>query len=159
MVRREFAEAGLPLIDNARLALTPDRELVEAAPRAWHCAASMTCGGASRTRGRRWTACRLRCRGCCCRTTRTWRRGGLRRQRPARGPDDQRPHPRRPDLRPRPRHAVRPLAYGQKYAQGLVQGPVCPVFVSRGIGVATVPLRLGVPPEISVLELRRDTPA
>ena len=51
-----------------------------------------------------------------------------------------------------------PSRYGQKYAQGLVQGPACPVFVSRGIGLATLPLRLGVPPEISVLELRCETP-
>jgi uncharacterized protein len=44
--------------------------------------------------------------------------------------------------------------YGQKYAQGIVQGPVCPVFISRGIGVSMLPLRFGVAPEIAVLELR-----
>jgi predicted MPP superfamily phosphohydrolase len=44
--------------------------------------------------------------------------------------------------------------FGQKYAEGLVQGPVCRVFVCRGIGVSGFPLRLGVPPEIAVLELR-----
>jgi predicted MPP superfamily phosphohydrolase len=47
-----------------------------------------------------------------------------------------------------------PSRYGQKYAQGLIQGPVCPVFVSRGIGVSMLPLRCGVSPEIAVLELR-----
>jgi predicted MPP superfamily phosphohydrolase len=45
--------------------------------------------------------------------------------------------------------------YGQKYAQGLVQGPAFPVFVCRGIGVSGLPLRLGAPPEIAVLQLRR----
>jgi predicted MPP superfamily phosphohydrolase len=49
---------------------------------------------------------------------------------------------------------VVPSRYGQKYAQGLVQGPVCPVFVCRGIGVSVLPLRLGVPPEVAVLEFR-----
>jgi predicted MPP superfamily phosphohydrolase len=44
--------------------------------------------------------------------------------------------------------------FGNKYAKGLIQGPVCPVFVSRGIGVSAFPLRCGVPPEIVVLELR-----
>jgi predicted MPP superfamily phosphohydrolase len=44
-------------------------------------------------------------------------------------------------------------AFGQKYAQGLVQGPVCPVYVSRGLGMTVMPLRLNVPPEIAVIEL------
>jgi predicted MPP superfamily phosphohydrolase len=47
-----------------------------------------------------------------------------------------------------------PSLYGQKYAQGIVQGPVCPVFISRGIGVSMLPLRFGVAPEIAILELR-----
>lgn len=47
-----------------------------------------------------------------------------------------------------------PSRYGQKYAQGLVQGPVCPVFVCRGIGTSVLPVRCGVPPEIAVLKLR-----
>jgi predicted MPP superfamily phosphohydrolase len=46
-----------------------------------------------------------------------------------------------------------PSSYGQKYAQGLVQGPACPVFVCRGLGMSILPLRLGVPPEVAVLEL------
>lgn len=50
---------------------------------------------------------------------------------------------------------ITPSQFGQKYAQGLVRGPVCPVFVCRGIGVSMLPLRAGVPPEIAVLELRR----
>lgn len=47
-----------------------------------------------------------------------------------------------------------PSHYGQKYAQGIVQGPICPVFISRGIGLSMLPLRFGVAPEIAVLELR-----
>jgi hypothetical protein len=45
--------------------------------------------------------------------------------------------------------------YGQKYARGLVQGPTCPVYVSRGLGMAMLPVRLGSVPEIAVIELRR----
>jgi uncharacterized protein len=46
-----------------------------------------------------------------------------------------------------------PSRYKQKYAQGLVSGPFCPVYISRGIGVTVLPLRFGVPPEIAVFEL------
>ncbi|MEA2735462.1 MAG: uncharacterized protein QOE14_1913 [Humisphaera sp.] len=48
---------------------------------------------------------------------------------------------------------VVPSRFGQKYASGLVQGPVCPVYISRGIGTTVLPLRFGVPPEIAVIEL------
>jgi predicted MPP superfamily phosphohydrolase len=44
--------------------------------------------------------------------------------------------------------------YGEKYREGLVQGPVCPVFICRGIGVVGLPLRVGVTPEMAVLEFR-----
>jgi len=47
-----------------------------------------------------------------------------------------------------------PSRYGQKYAGGLVDGPRFPVLISRGIGMSLLPVRLGVPPEISVIELR-----
>jgi predicted MPP superfamily phosphohydrolase len=50
---------------------------------------------------------------------------------------------------------ILPSQYGQKYASGLVQGPACPVFISCGLGTALLPMRLGVPPEIAVIELRR----
>jgi predicted MPP superfamily phosphohydrolase len=50
---------------------------------------------------------------------------------------------------------VAPSAYGEKYLGGLCQGPSCPVVVSRGVGLAGVPLRLGVPPELGVITLRR----
>lgn len=47
-----------------------------------------------------------------------------------------------------------PSRYGQKYAAGMVQSPLCPVYVNRGVGTTVMPLRLGVRPEIAVLELR-----
>jgi predicted MPP superfamily phosphohydrolase len=50
---------------------------------------------------------------------------------------------------------VLPSRYGQKYASGLVQGPACPVFISCGLGTALLPVRIGVPPEIAVIELQR----
>lgn len=46
-----------------------------------------------------------------------------------------------------------PIRYKQ-YAGGLCRGPVSPVVVSRGIGMAVLPLRLGVPPEIVLITLR-----
>jgi predicted MPP superfamily phosphohydrolase len=50
-----------------------------------------------------------------------------------------------------------PSRYGQKYASGLVQGPVCPVFISRGLGTAIMPVRFRVVPEIALIELRATT--
>ncbi len=50
---------------------------------------------------------------------------------------------------------VVPSGYGTKYAGGLVQGPAWPVIVSRGVGMAVAPLRLGVDPEIGLIVLRR----
>ena len=47
-----------------------------------------------------------------------------------------------------------PSRYGEKYRQGLVQGPASWVFVSRGLGEAGVPLRMSAPPEICMLTLR-----
>jgi len=44
--------------------------------------------------------------------------------------------------------------FGQKYAKGLVEGPVCPVYVSRGLGMTAMPIRIGVRPEIALIELR-----
>lgn len=40
-----------------------------------------------------------------------------------------------------------------RYSRGLVMGPVCPVYISRGIGTAGVPVRVGVSPEIAVFDL------
>jgi predicted MPP superfamily phosphohydrolase len=45
--------------------------------------------------------------------------------------------------------------FGDKYAQGLIEGPACRVFVCRGIGVSALPVRFRAPPEMALLELRR----
>ena len=46
-----------------------------------------------------------------------------------------------------------PSRYGQKYAAGFVDGPACRVYVNRGIGTALLPVRWGVAPEITVFDL------
>ncbi len=46
--------------------------------------------------------------------------------------------------------------FGRKYAKGLVNGPVCPVYISRGLGMTVMPVRVGVRPEIAVIELRAE---
>ena len=46
-----------------------------------------------------------------------------------------------------------PSWYGQKYAGGLVDGPNFRVLISRGVGMSMLPVRVGVPPEISVITL------
>lgn len=48
-----------------------------------------------------------------------------------------------------------PSLYGQKYAHGLVEGPATRVFVSRGVGTVTPPVRLGSPPEVVFITLAR----
>ncbi len=48
-----------------------------------------------------------------------------------------------------------PSAYGPRYAGGLVQGPAWPVVVSRGVGLAVLPVRFRVPPEVGLITLRR----
>lgn len=48
-----------------------------------------------------------------------------------------------------------PSNYGQWYAGGICQGPHCPVVVSRGVGMAYLPVRLGIPPEIVEITLTR----
>jgi predicted MPP superfamily phosphohydrolase len=46
-------------------------------------------------------------------------------------------------------------AYGRKYLKGLVDNGHTQVYISRGIGTSVVPVRLGVPPEISLIRLHR----
>lgn len=46
-----------------------------------------------------------------------------------------------------------PSRYGQKYASGFVQAPGYQVYITRGVGVGGVPIRLGVPPEVTLFEL------
>jgi predicted MPP superfamily phosphohydrolase len=50
---------------------------------------------------------------------------------------------------------VLPSRFGQKYSRGMVRGPVCPVYVSCGVGMALLPVRIGVLPEITFIELKR----
>lgn len=47
-----------------------------------------------------------------------------------------------------------PSQYGQKYAHGMKTSPLCPIYISSGIGTAVLPLRFGVPPEITVFTLK-----
>ena len=48
---------------------------------------------------------------------------------------------------------VVPSRYGQRYAIGTVQEDGKTLFVSSGIGTSILPVRFGVPPEISLLRL------
>ena len=50
-----------------------------------------------------------------------------------------------------------PTRHGKKYLGGMCHGPHCPVLVSRGIGLAGVPARFRVPPEVGLVVLRRDS--
>ena len=45
--------------------------------------------------------------------------------------------------------------YGQKYVQGLQQGPSARVFVTRGVGSIVLPVRFGCPPEVALITLRQ----
>jgi predicted MPP superfamily phosphohydrolase len=152
---QEFPAAGITLIDNQRWILTPDRRLVRAAPQ------GLVLAGV----GDLWQ------------DHQDYRRalGDLPNQMPrlllSHNPDvaeeaDLRRSGLRIDLMlsghthggqirvPGMGTPMIPSRYGQKYAQGLVQGPVCPVFICRGVGMSVLPLRLGVSPEVAVLELR-----
>jgi predicted MPP superfamily phosphohydrolase len=48
-----------------------------------------------------------------------------------------------------------PSRFGTKYVEGIVQGPFCPVLISRGVGTSIVPVRFNVPPEVVDLTLVR----
>ncbi len=48
-----------------------------------------------------------------------------------------------------------PSAFGQKYLHGLVQAPHCQVYVSRGVGTVTPPVRLFCRPEVVWITLTR----
>ena len=47
-----------------------------------------------------------------------------------------------------------PSRYGQKYLKGLVEAPVTKVYVSRGLGTVSPPMRFGSRPELTLLTLR-----
>jgi predicted MPP superfamily phosphohydrolase len=46
-----------------------------------------------------------------------------------------------------------PSRFGQKYVRGLVQTSVTQVYVSRGVGTITPPVRFACPPEVPILTL------
>jgi uncharacterized protein len=46
-----------------------------------------------------------------------------------------------------------PSRYGQKYLHGLVEGPCCRVFISRGVGTISPPVRFLCRPEIVLITL------
>ena len=48
-----------------------------------------------------------------------------------------------------------PSAFGQKYLNGLVQAPRCQVYISRGVGTVTPPVRLFCRPEVVWFTLTR----
>jgi predicted MPP superfamily phosphohydrolase len=155
LVRREFARHGLPLIDNARRILTPDRQLVETAPHGL-----ALCGVGDYWYGKPDYRAAL---------------AGLPAAMPrlllSHNPDvaEHKPLLRsgfRVDLilsghthggqicLPGAGPLIVPSLYGNKYASGMVRGPICPVFVSRGIGESGVPIRFNAMPEVTVFELR-----
>jgi predicted MPP superfamily phosphohydrolase len=47
-----------------------------------------------------------------------------------------------------------PSRYGQKYLKGLVDAPATRVYVSRGLGTVTPPLRYNARPELTLITLR-----
>ncbi len=152
--RRAFARVGLPLIDNDRRVLTPDRRLVHDADEGL-----ALCGVGDLWEGKPDYAKAL---------------GGLPDEMPrlllSHNPDvAEEPdlinsglrvdwivsgHTHGGQVRLPLVDTPLPSRYGLKYAEGVVRGPVCDVFVCRGIGLAMLPLRFGAPPEVAVLELR-----
>jgi predicted MPP superfamily phosphohydrolase len=56
---------------------------------------------------------------------------------------------------------VVPSFFGDKYASGLVQGPSTLVYINRGIGLISPPVRFNCRPEVTLLRLGRsvDVPA
>jgi len=149
-----FARNGIPLIDNTRLFITPDRKLTERASEGlcvagvgdmWEdkCLYDLALGGVS---------------------------GGMPRLLLSHNPDvAEEPEflrsGHRVDLMlsghthggqisiPGIGAPVTNSQYGQKYAKGLVQGPTCPVYVNRGLGMTVMPIRIAVRPEIAVIDL------
>ena len=47
-----------------------------------------------------------------------------------------------------------PSCFGQKYVEGLVQGPRTLAYVNRGLGLISPPVRLGCRPVVSLLRMR-----
>lgn len=159
ITQREFARVGIPLIDNARRFITPDRALVERSDRGL-CVAGV---------GDYWEDTQNYAAAL----------GDVREEMPrlllSHNPDVAEDATflaycaggMRVDLMlsghthggqisfPRIGAPLVPSRYGNKYLGGIVQGPACRVFVCRGVGLAGVPFRFRVRPEIAVIELTR----
>ena len=50
---------------------------------------------------------------------------------------------------------VNPARFFTRYVQGLYRSGRSAAYVTRGIGTVGLPVRIGAPPEISVLRLRK----
>jgi predicted MPP superfamily phosphohydrolase len=154
LMQREFARVGIPLIDNARRFVTPQRRLVE------HATAGLCLAGVGDlyTDTQRYDAALGNVPA------------GMPRLLLSHNPDVAEDpalavHAYRVDLMlcghthggqiyiPGIGSPIVPSQFGAKYARGLVQGPVCPVFISRGLGHTVLPVRIGVRPEMAVIEL------
>ncbi len=50
-----------------------------------------------------------------------------------------------------------PVTYtkNKRYLSGLIRGPGFPMYISRGLGCTTIPLRIGADPELPIITLRR----
>ena len=46
-----------------------------------------------------------------------------------------------------------PSKYGQRFVRGLIREGSKHLFVTSGIGTSIAPVRLGVPPEIAILNI------
>ena len=46
-----------------------------------------------------------------------------------------------------------PSHYGQKYLRGICQAPATTVYVSRGLGCTSIPIRFGSRPELTLITL------
>ena len=156
LVRSAFERVGLPLIDNARLFLSPDRKLVGESSEGlciagvgdlWedHCLYEKALGGVPEAMPRL-----LLSHNPDVAEEPGLVDGGYRVDLMLSG------HTHGGQIwLPGLGTPVVPSRFGQKYAHGLVQGPVCPVLISSGIGMTVLPLRFGVAPEIVVIELRQ----
>jgi predicted MPP superfamily phosphohydrolase len=156
LLQREFARVGIPLIDNARQFITPGRRLVERATEGI-CLAGV---GDLYTDVQRYDDALADLPSAMPRLLlshnpdvaedATFRQSGYRVDLMLSG------HTHGGQVYiPGLGTPIVPSMYGQKYASGLVEGPVCPVYVSRGLGHTVLPVRVGVRPEMAVIELRR----
>ena len=46
------------------------------------------------------------------------------------------------------------LTDNRRYVSGLIEGPGFPIYISRGLGMTGIPLRIGADPELPIITLR-----